>query len=392
MARTITRTDYFLWMVIVIYTGIIYATLSLVSKLRKLLTEKYGYDVFDQVYWIFGAIGLFFLFMLFRKYKGMALLKALLSLLIVVIIYLFYLWDMKYAVERIHFLEYGVLGALIYMAFARHFPRVVALVSAVLTTFWLGMGDEYIQFLLPNRVGEVRDSVINLISGILGIALVWEHVSYRKKLSKSMKDIKRQYIMICILMGITSIFVYGFIVVVHGFGYRHQSKEPGIFYSSFTLTALQQKNNGDKFGDRKEFVYQNEAARHLLQREYYCSNDFMGADGTFYKRWDKCYWENEILEQYYSSFLKESMYKAARDIIAPLDLELADCLGTQKVLWTDSIKADVKKSVPESNQIFKSRVKSTIITSFKHKDLFFYILVLFVVLVMSCKQVLSLKE
>jgi len=70
--------------------------------------------------------------------------------------------------ERIHFLEYGILGFLVFKAIGKEIKQIIlALIFIIL----IGSIDEFIQYLLPNRVGDVRDIIMNSIGGIIGLWL-----------------------------------------------------------------------------------------------------------------------------------------------------------------------------------------------------------------------------
>jgi hypothetical protein len=76
--------------------------------------------------------------------------------------------------ERTHLLEYGVVAALVHMAFlqrvgnGRTVPMPAAL--AVVVTSLLGLVDETIQARLPDRVFDVRDVFFNALAGFMVIA------------------------------------------------------------------------------------------------------------------------------------------------------------------------------------------------------------------------------
>ena len=79
-------------------------------------------------------------------------------------------------VERIHFIEYAVLGILISRA-----VNVINLQGIIYTGFLvalIGAVDEIIQWFLPNRVGDMRDVFMNAVGGLsglwLGQFLFWE--------------------------------------------------------------------------------------------------------------------------------------------------------------------------------------------------------------------------
>jgi VanZ family protein len=80
--------------------------------------------------------------------------------------------------ERIHLLEYGLLGAVLYHAFVLHAQRAgpgrwrwPALGAFVLATT-LGWLDEGIQHLLPNRYYDLRDVGLNALAAGMAILLV----------------------------------------------------------------------------------------------------------------------------------------------------------------------------------------------------------------------------
>ena len=85
-------------------------------------------------------------------------------------------------VERIHFIEYAVLGLLISRA-----VNVLTLHGIIYTgclVTLIGAVDEIIQWFLPNRVGDMRDVFMNSVGGLsglwLGKFLFWEKPLLKK--------------------------------------------------------------------------------------------------------------------------------------------------------------------------------------------------------------------
>ena len=78
------------------------------------------------------------------------------------------------AVERTHLIEYGVVGVFIYEALTerasqgRHVPFPALL--AILATSLLGSLDECIQGLLPGRVFDFRDMLVNVVAAMMAVA------------------------------------------------------------------------------------------------------------------------------------------------------------------------------------------------------------------------------
>ncbi len=83
--------------------------------------------------------------------------------------------------EQVHFIEYGILSGLIYIALTLdiHNNISVYFLSAFIV-FVFGAVDEVIQWLLPNRIFDIRDILINGIAGILVQLLIAMVISKRK--------------------------------------------------------------------------------------------------------------------------------------------------------------------------------------------------------------------
>jgi hypothetical protein len=63
--------------------------------------------------------------------------------------------------EAVHFVEYGVLGLLLYRALATRITDVTVFLSATLIGLLVGTVDELIQWLVPGRFWDFRDIVLN---------------------------------------------------------------------------------------------------------------------------------------------------------------------------------------------------------------------------------------
>lgn len=69
---------------------------------------------------------------------------------------------------KLHFVQYGVLGALLYSGFLAAGTRLAA-VWAIVWTSLAGWLDEGIQYLLPNRWYDVEDVQINALAGAIAV-------------------------------------------------------------------------------------------------------------------------------------------------------------------------------------------------------------------------------
>ncbi len=363
-----TRKEILLWTAIIMYVGIIYSTLALVSAGRKLLVEQFGPDVFDVVYWIFAAAGAALFFVIWVKLRGRTRIRALAILGILTIVYWYSLSRLSYAVERIHFLQYGSLGILLFLALRRRTGHRAAVMLSVAVSFWVGLGDETLQWYLSERVGEFRDATTNLFSSALGVFAVSSILPLKDDHSPAPRN--RWLLLFATLLSIATVAL--FLKTVHGFGHVIENKSVGRFYSAFPERTLREINrSGAVTGKRHTRIYRNEAMRHLYQREFYFVNKFKGADGTYYRRLDVSWFENKILRTYYSRFLKEHGKESAVAVLGAQKGEIV-YQSTNSVLWRDSVRSYVENIVSESDFIYESRVKNTVITTFDQEDLAFY--------------------
>jgi len=118
---------------------------------------------------ILGLIGLFIMFYLLSKQKDI---RNFIWLLILSSAYAIGLSRIKLPIERIHFIEYGLLGLLIFRALRHNIRDKSLYLWSGMAVFGLGFLDEGIQYILPNRVYETRDVIVNGIAGILGLLLI----------------------------------------------------------------------------------------------------------------------------------------------------------------------------------------------------------------------------
>jgi hypothetical protein len=78
----------------------------------------------------------------------------------------------RYPGDRVHFLEYGLLAYLLRRAFRFDFSSAKSYALSFLIGGGFGAVDEGIQYVLSNRVFEVRDILINVIAAALGLLVV----------------------------------------------------------------------------------------------------------------------------------------------------------------------------------------------------------------------------
>jgi hypothetical protein len=76
--------------------------------------------------------------------------------------------------ETVHFVEYGVLGYLAWLALRQHLPDAGVHLGATLLVGLVGLGDEVLQWVVPTRYFDLRDVVINTGAGALVQLALWK--------------------------------------------------------------------------------------------------------------------------------------------------------------------------------------------------------------------------
>ncbi|MBI3616750.1 MAG: VanZ family protein [Candidatus Omnitrophica bacterium] len=162
------RRKYWVWALG--WTLTIYATLYLVRPVCEFLKKTVPFDLAVNI--VFAACLSVTMVIFFRKYKmtdgfGYVLLLLILSG------YAYGLATIPHPEEKIHFIEYGILAYLVFRALRLDHGAWAAYVGALALTAALGWVDEGIQHLLPKRYYQTSDVVLNAVSGLLGLLLVY---------------------------------------------------------------------------------------------------------------------------------------------------------------------------------------------------------------------------
>jgi hypothetical protein len=150
------------WIVILIYLSAIYLTLPVMRPLLQLLYGSVGRGTMGvMVNTVMSITAATVLYVSIKKgHVRFALIALPLGALAAV------LYIMELPEERVHFLEYGVLGFLLIRAAGARYRQLAFSLFIVLIASSV---DELIQFMLPNRVGELRDVGMNVAGGMIGL-------------------------------------------------------------------------------------------------------------------------------------------------------------------------------------------------------------------------------
>ena len=153
------------WIVAGIYLLLIYLTLPLTPYLVQGMFNFVGYDGFS---YISNAVLVIIAIFIVLQIVKTGLKNGLLALPPLLLTF----WvasQMEKAVERLHFLEYGILGIIVFWAVG--YPTGYRLFLAFMGVVAAGGVDEMIQYFLPNRYWDIRDIWFNALGGGLGLWL-----------------------------------------------------------------------------------------------------------------------------------------------------------------------------------------------------------------------------
>lgn len=160
------------WLIVVIYTLIMYSFLPAAYPTWNYLVKTIGKSnlliIINVIFALFGI--LFLRYLIIKKIKSVI---TYLSWLIIALVYAYMIIILPYPAERVHYLMYGLLAILVYRAFSLDIKKERDLyIWTTILVFFLGWIDEGIQWLLPDRVYEFRDVMMNFSSGVLGQAII----------------------------------------------------------------------------------------------------------------------------------------------------------------------------------------------------------------------------
>lgn len=157
------------WGILFFYTLFLYISLPFMPGLWGRFTQKVGNFADYFAAFILGLIGLFIIFYLISRQKDI---HNFVWLAILAFAYAVALRSLKLPVERVHFVEYGLLSVFVFRALRHDIKNKSVYFCSGVIVFCLGFLDEGIQYLLPNRVYNTRDVVVNGVAGILALFLI----------------------------------------------------------------------------------------------------------------------------------------------------------------------------------------------------------------------------
>ena len=136
-------------------------------------------------------------------------------------------------VEAFHFVEYGIVAYLFYRAW-RSRPDLSGVVFAACAGLAVGVADEWVQWFVPGRVGEMHDVALNAVA--VGCGLLFS-MAVHPPASVRVPPAARSRLALGAALSGLIVAIAGFVDRVH-LGYEVNDGQVGIFRSQYDARTL----------------------------------------------------------------------------------------------------------------------------------------------------------
>ena len=347
------------WLFVGLWSLVIFCTIPFARAVREVIAERLGLQFFLYTTIVVVVLGGFFAF---KNLRARQLPRGayiwLCAVVMVFIGYAYYLRDIPE--EAIHVAQYGFLGLLVYRALVHRIRDYTIYLVATLIVGIIGIVDEYIQWVVPSRVFDIRDIRTNFIAGALAqVAIIG---GLRPTIIKgppspiSLRRLCYTIALVLFVLGLgylntpervawyaTRVSGLSFLLdsksMMIDYGYRYHDPEIGVFKSRFSHEQLKKYDQergievaqildryigGEGYRAFQKIysvprdAYAHEAGVHLFRRNRYLER----ATTEEEKRpalYTVALRENQILEKYFPLAIKNSGHNWAEEFRAEID-------------------------------------------------------------------------
>ncbi|MFV2073106.1 MAG: VanZ family protein [Thermoanaerobaculales bacterium] len=172
------RRSHGRWLPVLLWVAVIYTTIPFVRRLREFFVARWpGELIAYGVMAVVVAAAVAGLGFLWRRRRGIRVADALWLVGIATILVVWTRHLMGQPEEAVHFLEYGVLGVLLYRALRPRIPDATIFAAGALVGILVGTVDEVIQWVVPDRFWDFRDVALNGGASVLIQVALWRLAS-----------------------------------------------------------------------------------------------------------------------------------------------------------------------------------------------------------------------
>ena len=366
------------WTYVVLFSCAIFLTVPFARAIQEYVSGSVGRAAFLIIVALAGIVAAYFAWRRIRARKSGT--SAKIALGAVGAAFAIYTYELRQNPEEaLHFVEYGVLGLLAYRALAHSVRDYTIYFSATLVVASVGIIDEWIQWLTPDRVWDLRDIRINVIAGLLTQVAIG--AGLRPRLIAKRPRAASLAVM-CVIAATTSALLgltfvntpertarlatampsLSFLMenrnVMVEYGYLYDEPDIGIFRSRFSpeeLAMLDDRRGAEVRSIVDEYIsearfreflsafsvtrdaYAHEAGVHLFRRNrYYARAQTEPSEAA--SHYNVALREQQFLERYFPATLRNSIHA-----------------------WTPEIRAEVEAGADTSVR-YETRVSEAVIT------------------------------
>ena len=341
------------WLYVAIWTLCIFSVIPMARLIQKYVYQTWGRELFTYVVIsvtiIALAVSIIYVYRL--RLNSRTSYFWLIAVAGIIFVYTLDLGKQQ-PEESVHFILFGVLGVLVYRALTHRLKDPSIFFAGAIICGCIGIVDEFIQWMTPRRLWDLRDIGLNLFSS----ALVQVAIAKGLRPAFILRGISRENLRFLCGLTITATAVLGGSLlmtpprivwiserigfleflkyndsVMLEYGYLYEDSEAGVFRSRFTPHELKQVEQTraveaakilNKFQDEKLYSlflgsytpitdpFVHEARVHLFRRDRYFDKALEIGDNS---KWYAAgltiaLRENLIMKKYFYNTLKHSNY------------------------------------------------------------------------------------
>ena len=382
------------WLWVCLCSLAIFLTVPIARRIQGFVYNNWGREVFG--YFVLVALAIGFASLLYYLVFKLKIRNPSNYIWLIIIsgLYIYFtlkLWEIPE--EAIHFLEYGLLGFFLFRALRYNIKDKSIYITATFLVLIIGIFDEILQWIIPQRYWDFRDAGLNGLSGGLFQLTIWKVLKPKtilEKISyKSLRIFTSIFAACLILLGLCAsntpkrvasytkrIPFLSFLQKeepMSEFGYKYKDPEIGVFYSRLSPVKLESinKKKGKEYAqiltasfkiNYEQFIkeynpisdpFMHELRVHLFRRDTYLEKGKSAANlGEKREFYFIAYKENLILEKYFYNSINKSVYQ-----------------------WNEDINHTLGVSI-DKNRTYESPVSANLFTSFSEKTMWSSIIVI----------------
>ena len=296
------------WGTVVVVTGGLYALAPFGPDIQTTLLARLGTAAYLLIPVPFVVAAGFLLVQKIR-HQPAEVFRTLVAFALFGALYASCLRLVERPIEQVHFLLYGGLSGIVFWALSVDLVGWVLYPWTLLVVYLIGMGDEFIQWWLPNRVADFHDVLFDAVGGALGLAFLG--LGMRPQAARGPLQRRQARGLAAGIIGV-ALATGAFITSVHDFGYPIRDPAIGSFLSLFSPEELRSLNAarlaapGDAGARDPRFRrFDMEARRHIRFQEKYLKEGRAAQSAS----------EQAIVHHYYGAYLKVPGHLPEPDLV-----------------------------------------------------------------------------